>query len=214
MDVIDNLLISPEFAEVIGVLLGDGCICRYLYKRRWNFAVAFTASPSEFPYYQSLVQPTFQKVFQVRGSLYIRKDNTTRYHVTGERVARQLADLGIPIGKKRDAAIPPAVIRSGQVVPFIRGLYHAEGSIYRRYSKQYKRHAKAYTSLLTIQIRMKLRTLMSQVRNELLGLGIQVNRLTEREGVYTLRVTSQEMIKKFLEVIKPRYKTSPRQANL
>jgi len=144
----------------------------------------------------------------------MRRDNTTRYYVYWKRVAYGLASLGIPIGKKRDAAIPQCVIESGQIIPFIRGIYHAEGSIYRRYSKQYKGHAKVHDNLLTIQIRMKLSTLMHQIREEITKLGIRVNRLTEREGVYTLRITSQLMISRFLDLIGPRYKKSPRQANL
>ncbi len=61
---------------------------------------------------------------------------------------------------------------------------------------------------------MKLSTLMHQIRDELTKLGIVVNRLTAKDGVYTLRITSQLMIAKFLELIKPRYKTVPRQASL
>jgi hypothetical protein len=106
------------------------------------------------------------------------------------------------------------VLEGGQVIPFIRGIYHAEGSIYRRYSKRYNRHAKVYDNLLTIQIRMKLSTLMHQLREELTKLGISCNRLIDRDGVYTLRITSQLMVRKFLEIIQPRYKTMPHQANL
>jgi hypothetical protein len=175
-----------------------------------NFQVAFTASPSEFWYYRDFVQPTFETRFHARGSLYLRKDNTTQYHISGRRLYPELERLGIPIGKKHDASIPSPVIRCGQVVPFIRGLYHAEGSIYRRYSERYKEHAKVYSNLLTIQIRMKLSTLMRQVREELTKLGILTNRLTEKAGVFALRITTQGMVRKFLEVIEPRYKTSPR----
>ena len=141
----------------------------------------------------------------------MRKDGTTRYHIGDRKVAAALLSLGIPLGKKHDACIPPAVIESGKVVEFIRGLYHAEGSIYRRYSKMYNRMKKVYGNLLVVQIRMKLRTLMSQVNEELLKLGIITNRLGSKDGVYTLRITDQTMIRRFFEIIRPRYKTSPKQ---
>jgi hypothetical protein len=208
------LIISADLAETLGVLLGDGCVCRYFARGRYLFVVAFTGSPAEYSYYEKFIRPTFESCFGVRGYLYRRRDNTTRYHVYGTKVALALASLGVPIGKKRDAAIPPSVLESGQVVPFIRGIYHAEGSIYRRYSKRYNRHIRIYSNLLTIQIRMKLSTLMHEIRDEFMRLGIVTNRLTHKDGVYTLRITSQVMITKFLDLIRPRYKTSPRQTSL
>lgn len=192
------LLVTDDLAEVLGLLLGDGCVSRYLYRGRFNFAVAFTASPSEFGYYETFVQPTIKTTFGIGGSLYLRRDNTTRYHIVSAKLASELAAMGIPVGRKHDAIIPPRVLESGKVVPFIRGLYHAEGSIYRRYSKRYSGHAKIYDNLMTIQIRMELRTLMSQITEELNKLGIVTNRLIESKGVYTLRITRQDMVRKFM----------------
>jgi intein/homing endonuclease len=207
-------LISAELAEVLGVLLGDGCICRYYARGGFRFLTAFTASPSEYWYYDQFIRPTIVKNFGVTGYLYLRKDNTTRYHIESEKLATALIHLGIPVGKKYDASIPPEVIASGHVISFIRGVYHAEGSIYRRYSKRYNTHVRVYDNLLNIQLRMKLATLMRQIHESLIAMGIECNRLTNKEGVYTFRITKQEMVRKFLEIIKPRYKSSPRRANL
>jgi intein/homing endonuclease len=205
------LVITEELAEMLGVLLGDGCVCKYTYRGRYYYTTAFTGSSSEYWYYEQVVRPTFINEFGVTGSLRARKDGTTRYHVYGERVARTLLELGIPLGRKHDACIPPAVIESGQVIAFIRSLYHAEGSIYRRYSKIYNRMKKVYGNLLVVQIRMKLPTLMRQLSEELLKLGIVTNRLGSKDGVYTLRITEQGMIHKFFDIIRPRFKTSPKQ---
>ena len=205
------MMISVVLAESLGVLLGDGCLSKYLYKGTENYVVAFTGSSSEYWYYEQVIQPTFRTEFGVAVSLYLRSDGTTRYHIAGVRTVRTLLSLGIPLGKKHDACIPPAVIRSGKVIAFIRGLYHAEGSIYRRYSKMYNRMRKVYDNLLVIQIRMKLPTLMRQIHEELLKLGIMTNRLGSKDGVYTLRITDQAMIRKFLLIVRPRYKISPKQ---
>lgn len=203
--------ITQEFAEVLGVLLGDGCVSRSFQGRRSYYQIAFTGSASEFWYYQSFVKPTLESTLGAEGRLYLRNDNTTRYHITGEKSARPLLSLGIPLGKKHDACIPPAVFKAGLVVPFIRGFYHAEGSIYQRYSKMYNRMKKVYANLLALQIRTKLPTLMRQLHHELNRLGIRTNRLVAKDGVYTIRITRQSMIQKFFDVIQPRYKTSPRQ---
>ena len=70
---------------------------------------------------------------------------------------------------------------------------------------------KIYDNLLVIQIRMKLPTLMHQLEKELPKLGIVPNRLSSKDGVYTLRITDQGMIRKFFEIIRSRFKTSPKQ---
>ena len=61
---------------------------------------------------------------------------------------------------------------------------------------------------------MKLSTLMHQLYDEINKFGVITNKLAEKAGVYTLRITKQEMAKKFLDIVNPRYKTAPRQANL
>ena len=208
------ITITDDIAETFGVLLGDGCVFRYGPPSSQSNGISFTAHESEFLYYHDFIKPTLERAFKVRGRLFIRDDHTTRYRIYSKRLVDFLVGVGIPYGKRMDACIPVVVKRSGLVVPFIRGLYHAEGSIYRRYSKRYPGHARVYSNLLVIQIRMKLKTLMTQVEHELRNLGIQLNRLTEKDGVYTLRVTRQDMIKKFMEIIQPRFKTSPHPTRL
>ncbi len=68
---------------------------------------------------------------------------------------------------------------------------------------------KVYRNLLVIQIRMKLKTLTTRIHEEIVKLGITPDRLTEKDGVYTLRVTSQREIRRFLQTIQPRYKLLP-----
>jgi hypothetical protein len=96
------------------------------------------------------------------------------------------------------------------IVAFIRGFYHAEGSIYFRYSRRYPYHAKHYSNLLVIQFRCKLKTLMSQLHEAVVSLGLKPTRLGTRDGVYTFRLTDQVQIRGFLQIVRPKYKTSPR----
>jgi hypothetical protein len=206
--------LTQDIAEVIGVLLGDGCLSRSTSQGHTAFQVAFTGNTHEFWYYRDFVQPTLESAFGVEGHLYHRKDNTTRYHIFSKDLVFYFNSIGIPIGKKRDASIPSPILDQGLSVPFIRGIYHAEGSIYRRYSRPYNRHIRTYDNLLVIQIRMKLVTLMREIRAELATLGILPNRLTEKDGVFTLRITTQREISKFIRIIQPKYKAQPAPAKL
>ncbi len=110
-------------------------------------------------------------------------------------------------------SIPSVILEWGLTVPCIRGFYHAEGSIYRRYSKAYPGHHKVYDNLLTLQIRTWLRTLMGQLAEELHRLEIACNRPTEKDGVYTLRVTRQSEVAKFFANMQPSLKVLLRPKN-
>ena len=197
-------------AEFIGVLIGDGCISRFLYRGKIIFEVAFTGNLSEYDYYRTFLKPQIERIFPIKGQLRIRDDNTVRLHFRSKRLAEYFLSMGIPLGKKKDASIPNCIKSKQLMTAFIRGFYHAEGSIYYRYSKQYPYHARHYRNLLVIQIRCKLRTLMLQLHRAVIDLDLKPTRLGKKEGVYTFRFTSQIQIRRFLEVVEPRFKTRPR----
>lgn len=175
--------VDEEFTEMLGVLLGDGCISRFLSDKKWILEVAFTGNQSEFLNYRDFIKPVIENRFPVKGRLLLRGDNTVRLHFRSVKLARYLLSLGIPLGKKRNASIPLAVTRGGQFIPFIRGFYHAEGSIYRRYSKQYPGHARVYNHLLVLQFRCKLRTLMFGAYDGLIELGLRPTKMGKKDGV-------------------------------
>ena len=197
-------------AEFIGVLIGDGCISRFTYRGKVIFEVAFTGNLSELSYYKSFLKPLVEDRFPIKGQLRVRDDHAVRLHFRSKRLAFYFLSMGIPLGKKRDASIPSCIRGRPLVVSFIRGFYHAEGSVYRRYSKRYPYHAKHYHDLLVVQLRCKLKTLMSQIHRAVINLGLKPARLRWKDGVYTFRFTDQKEIQRFFRVVGPRYKTSPR----
>ena len=202
--------VDSRMAEFLGMLIGDGCISRFVSEGKEKFEIAFTGNPSELNYYANFLKPLIEGLFPIKGRLRIRRDNTIRLHFRSKRLAQYFLSLGLPLGKKRDASIPNQVKGRELVKSFIRGFYHAEGSIYFRYSKQYPYHARMYDNLLVVQFRCKLRTLMMQLREAVIGLGIVPTRMGEKDGVYTFRLTNQVQIQKFLQVVQPRYKKSPK----
>ncbi len=200
---------DSDFAEVLGLLLGDGCISKFVSNKRTLFEVAFTGNASELQYYRGFVKCVIEDHFPIKGRLLSRNDNTVRLHFRSKRLAMYLSSIGLPIGKKTDAAIPAIVRSNRQLVPFVRGFYHAEGSVYRRYSKQYRGHARMYNHLLVVQFRAKLKTLMSELHQVLTKLEIRPTKISESEGVYTFRLTDQSQIAKFFDLVRLKYKTCP-----
>ncbi len=195
-----------DLAEVIGLLLGDGCISRYVSANRLRFEIAFTGNESEHDYYRDFVKRTIERYFPLKGQLILRGDNTVRLHYRSARLASFLLSIGLPLGKKIDARIPEFVRRAGHLIPFVRGFYHAEGSLYSRYSKKYAGHKRIYSNLMVVQFRCKLKTLMMEVRDVLKSLRLKPNRIGEKNGVYTFRITDQTRIQLFFRLLRPRYK--------
>jgi len=94
--------LNEGLAEVIGTLIGDGCLSQFWDKsnNREQFEIAFTGGSEEFSYYKDFVQPVITKNFGHRGYLYKRKDGYTRYHIKSKKVFQFFESLGIQIGKK------------------------------------------------------------------------------------------------------------------
>ena len=182
--------VNSEIAELLGVLLGDGCISRFVSQGRVKLEVAFTGNESEVGYYKTFLKHLVEELFPIKGQLRIRDDHSVRLHFRSKRLATYFRSIGLPLGKKKDASIPLVTReKRGLIVAFVRGFYHAEGSIYRRYSRKYPYHARKYGNLLVVQFRCKLKTLMFQLHKEIKRLGIRPTRLTESKGAYTFRLT-------------------------
>lgn len=205
-----SITLDSDLSEVTGLLLGDGCLSRFTSGGRVLFEVAFTGNRSEFGYYRDFVKPTLERRFQLRGQLQLRSYRTVRLHFRSGRIVQYFSCLGVPVGKKHDATIPIAILQDLRLLKsFIRGLYHAEGSFYRRYSKMYKGHSKIYSHLMVVQFRTKLHTLMIQVHDSLQRLRIRTTKLSGSNGVFTFRLTDQKEIAKFFTEVKPRFKCTP-----
>ena len=67
--------ISKEFAELYGVLLGDGCLSKYKRKDRNNatYCTLFTGHTHDLPYYTNVLRPIMNKLYGVNGYIQKRK---------------------------------------------------------------------------------------------------------------------------------------------
>lgn len=197
--------LNEEIAEVIGALLGDGCISKYWSKSEghWRYEVAFTGSADDFEYYKKFIQPVFKKYFNVRGRLFLRRDNSTRYHIRSRRVFMQLCDLGVPIGEKGpNLKIPDEIfVNNSLLLACVRGIWNTDGSIYRRYTKIYKGQKVLYGKYLVMELKMIAGPLVKQVKEALNLNGIKTSSITKKANQFVLRVGQQGAITKYLNLI-------------
>ena len=141
-----------------------------------------------------------------------KRENTTRYHIKNKKVFEFFKKLGMPVGKKKNQVmkIPAELIQSRQLTKsFIRGVWGADGTMYRRYSKKYANHKKIYL-YINLQLKMKAPVLINQIDKFLREEGIKTNRITEdrKKNAVVLRITHQKAVQRFVEIIgfsNPRY---------
>ncbi len=197
--------LNEELSEVAGALIGDGCLSKYYanFDKRFRYEIAFTGNNDEYAYYESFIRPVFQKYFGTKGRLFHSKDNATRFHVIKRNAFDFFAGLGIPVGEKSYSVFIPEKIMADKnlVLPCIRGIWDTDGSIYQRYSKQYKNHPKHYAILKSMQLQVNSKRLLEDVKEGLASFSINSNKITQNRKAFKLYITDQSEISKFLEVV-------------
>jgi len=200
-------IFDGDFAEVVGALIGDGCLCKFLSKSEgnvWRYVVAFTGPwNQDHEYYETRIRPIIYKNFGITGCIYHRRDNdTVGYFIQSERVVKFFHELGLPLGTKgENLGIPPQILADDKLArACIRGIFNTDGCIYRRYSKQYSNHPKHYKSYAVIQFKMKSRRLVEEIKAVLNKSGIRTTKIGEDKGCWVCRITTQEHVDSFMKL--------------
>ncbi len=201
---------NEEIAELIGAILGDGCLSTYWDEcnKRQRYDIVFTGHTHDYKYYTQNIIPTIRKNFGIKGYLRLRKDdNTTRYAISSKRVFEYFKKFKIPIGKKGPfLKIPKEILQKRNLkIACIRGIFDTDGTIYSRYSKAYSNHPKKY-DYGVIQFTSISRPLITQIHGTLKSIGIKPYKISVRQRSFATGITDQKEIIKFFRTIKPNNK--------
>ncbi|NYZ80100.1 hypothetical protein H0N95_02515 [Candidatus Micrarchaeota archaeon] len=196
--------LNDNLSEIMGALLGDGCLSTYWSnsEKTQRYEIAFTGHIGDYKYYESKIQPVFKQELGVSGRLF-KRGNSTRYHVRSRKTFEFFKKLGVPVGLKKNSKmeIPKDIAKNSRLTrSFIRGLWATDGSIYRRYSKNYGNQKRVY-NYVNLQLKMKAPELIKQVDEFLRKDGFKTNAVTQVYGASVLRITDQKSVKKFAEKI-------------
>lgn len=195
---------NEKLAEFYGALLGDGCLSQYFTKcdQRTRYCVQLTGHVHDLEYYETVLQPTIRNTFGISGTIRSRRGTQAIiFNILNKSAFAFFHDLGMPIGKKHELAIPAAILQNPQfTAACVRGIFNTDGSVYRRYSKQYAGHTKVY-AYQVIQFKMNTRVLLQQLSDYLQSNGIRVNRIIRDRASSVLRVTHQPSMHAFMTLI-------------
>ena len=200
--------ISPSLAEVYGALIGDGCLSTFYstYRKKQLYLVMLTGHTHDFKYYQETIMPIFIKEFGTKGYLAHRgekRGNCIDYVFWSKRIFSWFNDVGFPVGKKIRLSIPKDIKNNNNLaIACVRGIFDTDGSIYSRYSKQYKNHLKKY-NYKNISFKMNSLEVIIQIKEILEKNGIRVSNIRKSEEAYVLTIHHQNSVKLFFELVKP-----------
>ena len=197
--------LNEDLAEVIGAFIGDGCLSDFNDRGRKRTLVMFTGNwKNDEQYYRKKIAPTILKEFDCDRKLYHRKDdNTIRYTLSAHRVVTFFKELGLPVGLKADRIEIPEKILADEKLTLacIRGIFNTDGSVYSRYSKKYKGHARVYRNYAVIQFKMVNHKVIHRIKCVLEEYCIKVNNITKVLNCSVIRITDQTSIKKFISLV-------------
>ena len=198
--------INENLAELYGAMIGDGCLSKYHcnYDNRERHCFLITGHTHEEAYYRQILQPILLKEFGIKGCIRFRKDcKATRFETSSKEIFNYFSELGFPIGVKGDITIPNIILKNSPLaISCIKGIFDTDGSIYQRYSKQYKNHHRFY-KYLVIQFKMKYSTILEQIQMILHNNSIKTTKIGATNNAFVLRITDQNSVHKFMTIIIP-----------
>lgn len=199
--------INEGLAEVYGAMLGDGCLSQYFSKceKREKHCSLLTGHTHDEPYYRKIIQPIFIREFGIGGCIRFReKVNAVRFETCNKKVFIFFKELGFPVGEKGNRLRIPEVILFDDklAIACVRGIFDTDGSVYKRYSKQYKKHTRFY-NYNVIQFKLICYKIIEQIKYILNKVNIKTTKISEYKNSFTLRITDQKEIYKFMNLVKP-----------
>ena len=186
--------LTPELAEIIGILLGDGGLYKY-NKNKYTTVVFNKNEVCYLNYVKKLIEDYFAPYIF---SFYEDKSEH-KLHNNSVYIGKFLLKSGMKAGNKvkNNVEIPSWIFKKNFLKNVIRGLFDSDGCVYNKYGHY-----------LQIQFKFACYSLISSVRNALIYLDFnptRIQRETRPDGLvgYKIYLSRQGEIKRFFEEIGP-----------
>jgi len=125
-----NKNITPEIAQICGIIAGDGHLCKYITSKRNDYRIDISGNKTEEIDYFNYVSCLFNNSFGRPLKLKFKKNYLSLY-IHSKEFVLFFENIGIPTGKKSDIVFIPEGIKNDLVLAcsFLRGLADTDFSI-------------------------------------------------------------------------------------
>ena len=181
---IEEPAMSEEFAEFLGALSGDGCVCNTGYETSITCGLAV-----DYAYVTNRIVDLFIRLFAVRPKLRI-EGTKIRCRIYSKKLKQFLSEKhDFPVGNRKNRTrIPKRILRSSKLLRcFLRGLFDTDGSF----------HGKRMNSGVVEYISCS-KDFLKDIKNSLDSLGFST--CISGKSVY---IYNQKQVEKFFRMIKP-----------
>ncbi len=192
--------ITPEIAELLGALAGDGFIGNY-GKRKQQFIIQFAGHAKQDRKYLEYLAIILKKInpkihigYRFRGNAMWRTIYSKElFHILKE-------EFNFPVGKKGDyLQIPPKIKEKDQLIrKFIRGVFDTDGCLYYDCRKAYKT---PYPRIRLEIISQKLFKEIASYLSKHFKMYIRSNQRQGMQRTYILEIYGHKQLKKWLKII-------------
>ncbi|MBI2499283.1 hypothetical protein HYV88_03510 [Candidatus Woesearchaeota archaeon] len=125
--------LSNKLAELVGIILGDGCIMAYPKNSIYSLTIAGN-SKKDYYYLKEHVSSLLKELFDLVPYFYLQKDRAgIQLTVRGKMLITYLVKIGLKPGNKvkNNITIPGWILENKSYVQAcIRGLIDTDGSVY------------------------------------------------------------------------------------
>jgi intein/homing endonuclease len=187
---------SAELAEIVGIILGDGNLYRYIKSKTKRAYVVRIAGHvvEDREYLEDYVAPLLEKLFHVSvKKIYVVHHNELFLAVYRKELVDFFEAMGLMVGKKKilGASIPAWILENdGYLRACIRGLIDTDGSIHRMSKRDFK--------LLRIEFTSYYPQLMADMREGLIKLGFHPSKVICKKHFFLSR---QSEIARYLKEV-------------
>jgi len=188
--------INHELLEFYGILIGDGCICKFMNKGRLHYAIRVDGnSLTDCQYYYNHLKPLIQKIINREVKVKFRKiGNCILISFEYKDFAIFLNNsFGFPFGKKGEILINNKFIENQEyLVDILRGLFDTDGCLYFTKNNSEERYYPI------IEISTHSNALLNQLYKVLIGLKFKVKISHFKDSV---KLHGKENLIKFMKFI-------------
>jgi intein/homing endonuclease len=128
-----EIKLSPELAEIMGVIIGDGCL--YKIKKRNKYQTTITSDKKEIKYVNEL-KVLFESYFKYKFSV-MDMGNALQLRNSSKAVGEQIINVGFKAGNKIEnkIVIPVWIVENQTFLSnAVKGIFDTDGCVYRKYA--------------------------------------------------------------------------------
>ncbi len=123
---------NEEFAELLGILTGDGYVGQYKLPKRIISVIEIVGNKlKDFDYIRDFTSGIIKNLFNITPKLYTRENqNTVRLIINSKEIVNFLKEEGFPLGKKGSIVPPKWIIENSLFfLAYIRGIFDTDGCL-------------------------------------------------------------------------------------